>query len=82
MNYNRPDVAAILARNKILLDVKDNGVSKLTTQEFFLAFLDWPKEHIDYFANFHSLVLIATYRGNIEIRSFSRQSDNLNPNIT
>lgn len=71
MNPNRPDVAAILARKRILRDVGSVGHSLLTSQGMSQAFYGWPTEHIDYFCNVHNLVIWATPNGIIEARTAS-----------
>lgn len=71
MDQNRPEVAAILARKKILADVKMKGRTTRLSGAMSLAFLGWPLAHIDYFANIHNLEIIATPSGIFEIWSKS-----------
>lgn len=73
MDYNRPQVAAILARKKILADVQLKGRTCRMLKAMSLAFADWPQAHIDYFANVHNLEIIATPSGVFEIWSKSGQ---------
>jgi hypothetical protein len=67
MDHNQPQVAAILARKKILADVKLKGRTARLSGAMSLAFLGWPLAHIDYFANLHHLEIIATPAGIFEI---------------
>jgi hypothetical protein len=68
---NRPEVAAILARKKILVDVKLKGRTARMSGAMSLAFLGWPLAHIQYFAKVHRLEIIATPSGIFEIWSSS-----------
>lgn len=74
MDLTRPDVAAILARKRILNDIKRMGCVSLTAQTISQVFNDWPTEHIDYFCNVHNLVMYATMNGVIKIRLLTRSS--------
>jgi hypothetical protein len=71
MNQTRPQVAAILARKKILADVKLKGRTARLSGSMSLAFLGWPLPHIEYFANVHGLEIISTPSGIFEIWSKS-----------
>lgn len=74
MNLTRPDVAAILARKRILNDIKRTGCISLTVQTMLQVFNGWPTEHIDYFCNVHNLVIYAAMNGVIKIRLLTRSS--------
>lgn len=71
MNQHRPEVAAILARKKILADVKLKGRTARLSGSMSAAFLDWPLAHVTYFASVHDLEIIATPSGIFEIWSRS-----------
>jgi hypothetical protein len=68
---NRPEAAAILARKKILADVKLKGRTARISKDMSFAFPGWPLAHIQYFAKVHRLEIIATPSGIFEIWSSS-----------